>query len=169
MTDETFHLTPHDIRAQEFQRALRGYDTAQVESFKERLGEELDRLLRERAQQDERLKSMVEQLRSFRDRERAMNDALIAAQQLRADIQSQTDRDAQAILREARAEAARIVERAQYDEQTIRERNESAARQFQAYIASLRALLDRQQAELAGLEAFLESAPAQEAGRVSAD
>jgi DivIVA domain-containing protein len=31
MTDETFHLTPHDVRAQEFQRSLRGFDPMQVE------------------------------------------------------------------------------------------------------------------------------------------
>ncbi len=156
MTDESFHLTPHDIRAQEFQKVMRGYDVSQVENFKQRIAEELDRVLRERLQLDERLKGHLEQLRSFRDRERAMNDALVAAQQLRADIQAQVGREAEAILREARAEAARIVERAQEDEETVRRQTEVASRQFATYVANLRALLDRQTAELASLEAYLE-------------
>jgi DivIVA domain-containing protein len=40
MTDETFHLTPHDVRAQEFLKILRGFDPMQVESFKQRVAEE---------------------------------------------------------------------------------------------------------------------------------
>jgi DivIVA domain-containing protein len=156
MTDETFHLTPHDIRAQEFQRTIRGYEPAQVESFKQRVAEEFDRVLRDRVQLEERLKGMLEQLRSFRERERAMNEALVAAQQLRADMQAQTGREAEAILREARAEAARLVERAGEEEQVIQQRSESAVRQLASYLASFRALLERHQNELAGLEAYLE-------------
>ncbi len=158
MTDETFHLTPHDIRAQEFQKVMRGYDPMQVESFKQRVAEELDRLLRERSALDERVKNQIEQLRSFRERERAMNDALIAAQQLRTDIQAQADREAEVVLREARAEAARLVDRAQVDEAAIHHRSEAAVRQLAAYVASFRALLERHQHELAGLEAYLEQA-----------
>ena len=148
MTDETFHLTPHDVRAQEFQKSLRGFDPMQVESFKQRVAEELDRLLRERAALDERVKNQIEQLRSFRERERAMNDALIAAQQLRTDIQAQADREAEAVMREARAEAGRIVERAQEDESAVRQRSEQAVRQLATYVASFRALLERHQGEL---------------------
>ena len=160
MTDETFHLTPHDVRAQEFQKILRGFDPMQVESFKQRVAEELDRLLRERAALDERVKNQIEQLRSFRERERAMNDALIAAQQLRTDIQAQADREAEAVLREARAEAGRIVERAQEDEGAIRLRSEQAVRQLATYVASFRALLERHQGELGGLEAYLDESRA---------
>lgn len=156
MTDDTFHLTPHDVRAQEFQRVLRGYDQVQVESFKQRLAEELDRLLRERAALDERLKGMAEQLRTFRDRERAMNDALVAAQQLRADIQAQAGREADVVLREVQAEAARLLERAHQEHATVAQHTEAAVRQLAAYLAGLRALLERHQTELAGLEAYLE-------------
>ena len=49
MSDHAFHLTPSDVRAQEFQRAFRGYDPLQVDEFKNRVAEELDRLLRELA------------------------------------------------------------------------------------------------------------------------
>jgi len=160
MTDETFHLTPHDVRAQEFQKSLRGFDAMQVESFKQRVAEELDRLLRERVALDERVKNQIEQLRSFRERERAMNDALIAAQQLRTDIQAQADREAEVILKEARAEAGRIVERAQEDEGAIRQRSEAAVRQLATYVASFRALLERHQGELASLEAYLDESRA---------
>ena len=109
MTDDAFHLTSHDVRAQEFQRSLRGYDTTQVDEFKQRMAEEIDRLVRERVQLDERVKGMSEQLRSYRDRERAMNDALVSAQQLRGEAQVQADREREICLREAQTEADRIL------------------------------------------------------------
>ena len=110
--DHAFHLTPLDVRSQEFARALRGYDRAQVDEFKLAISEELERLLRDRAQHEERLRGAQEQLRAFRDRERAMNEALVAAQQLRVDSREQAEREAELVLREARAEAERILERA---------------------------------------------------------
>jgi F0F1-type ATP synthase membrane subunit b/b' len=85
-----------------------------------------------------------------------MNEALVAAQQLRADMQAQTGREAEAILREARAEAARLIERAGEEEQAIHQRSEAAVRQLASYLTSFRALLERHQTELAGLEAYLE-------------
>ncbi len=157
MTDDTFHLTPHDVRGQEFQRALRGYDPAQVDAFKERVAEELDRVLRERAKVDERLRGLIEQLKSHRERERALNDALVAAQQLRADIQSQAGREAGVLLGEARQEADRVLARAQEEERELRSRLDAVSRQLQAYVTTFRTILGRHQAELTGLEEFLGS------------
>jgi DivIVA domain-containing protein len=161
MNDDAFRLTPLDVRTQHFVRSIRGYDRPQVDEFMLRVSEELDRLLRENAQHEERLRSAQEQLRVYRDRERAMNEALIAAQQLRAETRDQAEREAEQLLREARTEAERIVARARQDEQLVRDRADSAVRQFTAYVASFRALLERHLGEVDGLAlpARLESAP----------
>lgn len=162
MTDDAFHLTSHDVRAQEFQRTLRGYDPTQVDEFKQRLAEEIDRLVRERVQLDERVRSMSEQLKSYRDRERAMNDALVSAQQLRSEVQQQVDRerevslrevqaDAERVMRDAAAESERLLQQARDDEQRLKSANDAARAQFQGYVVSLRQLLERQLAELAAL------------------
>ena len=162
MTDDAFHLTSHDVRAQEFQRVLRGYDTTQVDEFKQRMAEEIDRLVRERVQLDERIKGMSEQLKSYRDRERAMNDALVAAQQLRSETQVQVDRErevalreaeaqAERVLLEARTEAERLLQHARAEELRLGHGNELAGRQFHAYVNSFRQLLERQLSELTAL------------------
>ena len=161
MTDDhAFHLTPLDVRSQEFQRAFRGYDTAQVDEFKLAVSDELERLVRERAQHEERVRSAQEQLRGFRDRERAMNEALIAAQQLRVDSRAQAEREAELVVREAKTEAERILERAHQEEAVVRERAAGAARQFTAYVASFRALLERHLGEVDGLQRRAEPAVA---------
>lgn len=153
MSDEIFQLTPQDVRTHDFARAVRGYDRAQVDEFKQRLAEEIDRLTRARIQAEERLKSAQDQLRAYRERERALNEALVGAQQLRADTHAQAEQEAGLVLREAQLEAARIVDRARLDEQLVRERTEEAIRQFNAYVASFRVLLERQLAEVDGLQA----------------
>jgi DivIVA domain-containing protein len=150
--DHSFHLTPLDVRSQEFARALRGYDRAQVDEFKQAISDELERLLRDRNQHEERLRSAQEQLRAFRDRERAMNEALVAAQQLRVDSREQAEREAELVLREARAEAERILEQAHQEELLVRERADGVARQFTAYVASFRTLLERHLGEVDGLQ-----------------
>jgi DivIVA domain-containing protein len=150
--DHAFHLTPLDVRSQEFTKAFRGYDRNQVNEFKLTISDELERLLRDRAQYEERLRSAQEQLRGFRDRERAMNEALVAAQQLRVDSKAQAEREAELLLREAKAEAERIIERAHQDEALVRERADVATRQFASYVASFRTLLERHLGELDGLQ-----------------
>jgi len=159
MSDDAFQLTPQDVRTHDFARAVRGYDRAQVDDFKQRLAEEIDRLIRARIQAEERLKSAQDQLRAYRERERALNEALVAAQQLRADTKTQAEAEAAIVLREAHAEGAKAVDRAKLEEQLVRERTDDAIRQFNAYVASFRLLLERQLAEVEGLQAAARATP----------
>jgi cell division initiation protein len=153
MTEPAFTLTPLDVRKQEFRRALRGYEPVGVDDFRIRVADELERVLRERSVLEERVSALTEQLRVFRERELAMNEALVAAQQLRQETRATAEREAQVILREAEAEARRIRESAQQAEAEARDRVAGVERQFQAYLAGYRALLERQAAELKALEA----------------
>lgn len=164
MTEDGFNLSAHDVRHQEFHKALRGYDATQVDDFKERMAQELDRLWRDRGQLNDRLQHMVEQLKVFRDRERAMNDALIAAQQLRADVQTQADKEAELILQRARGQADQLVAEARMTAQQmladangqgqrLYHANDSVRRQFATYVASYRRLLERELSELEALVA----------------
>ena len=46
MIDEAFHLTPLDVRRYDFGRALRGYNPARVDQFRDQVAEEMERLTR---------------------------------------------------------------------------------------------------------------------------
>ncbi|HEX9729120.1 MAG TPA: DivIVA domain-containing protein [Gemmatimonadales bacterium] len=152
MNDE-FHLTPIDVRAQEFKRVTFGYDRAGVEDFRERVANEMERLLRDRATLEERVRNLREQLKAFREREKALNDALVAAQQLRNDTEDAARREAELILREARNQADELLAEARESELDVRRDTETSQRHFTAYITSFRALLERHLAEVDALEA----------------
>ena len=115
-------------------------------------------MLRERAQLEERARGFQEQLRAFRDRERAMNEALLAAQQLRLDAEQQARKDADLIVREAKVEALRQLNEAQGEDRVLRERTDAGKRQFAAFLANFRALLERQLGEVDGLQAYAQTA-----------
>jgi cell division initiation protein len=152
VSDDVFHLTPLDVRRQEFRRSLRGYEPLGVEDFRMRVADELERVLREKSVLEERVAALTEQLRVFRERETAMNEALVAAQQLREETRSAAEREAQVIIREAEAEGRRQLDAAQRGEQDAHERLAEVQRQFAGYLAGFRALLERQLAELRALE-----------------
>jgi len=95
MIDEAFHLTPLDVRRYDFGRAFRGYNRARVDQFRDQVAEEMERLTRINQDLDSKARSFHEQLRAFRERDKALNDALIAAQQLRGEVREQAEREAQ--------------------------------------------------------------------------
>ena len=104
MSDESFHLTPLDIRRYDFgAKSFRGYDEKKVEDFRNQVAEELERLTRLNQELDSKARGFHEQLRAFRERDKALNEALVSAQQLRSEIREQAEREAQLILREAPA------------------------------------------------------------------
>jgi cell division septum initiation protein DivIVA len=151
VSEDGFHLTPLDTRKQEFRKALRGFEPVGVEEFRSRVADEFERILRERAVLEERVIALTEQLRVFRERERAMNEALVAAQQLREESRAAATREAQVIVREAQAEARRILDEGRAAELDVRRKLAETERQFQAYIGGFRAMLERQIAELKAL------------------
>jgi len=152
VSDDAFTLTPLDIRKQEFRKTMRGYDTNSVEDFRMRVADALERAIRDRSVLEERLAALTEQLRVFRERERAMNEALVAAQQLRQETRAAAEREGQVIVREAEAEAKRLLDEARGAESAVQARMAETERQYQQYVGGFRALLERQLAELRALD-----------------
>jgi DivIVA domain-containing protein len=115
MSDEQFRLTPLDVRRWEFGSSLRGYDRARVDEFKSRVADEIEELARRINDLDTKARGFHDQIRSFRERDRAINDALVSAQQLRTDIREQAEKEGALALNESRSEADQLVGSAKLD------------------------------------------------------
>ncbi len=152
MSDDVFHLTPVDARRYDFGSALRGYDKTRVDQFRDQVAEELERLTRSNQELEAKAKGFHEQLRAFRERDKALNDALITAQQLRAETREQAEREAQLILREARAEGEKLVEGSRHEVRSLQLQVEALERARKAYLAQWRAFTERQASELKAAE-----------------
>ncbi|HET7565315.1 MAG TPA: DivIVA domain-containing protein [Gemmatimonadaceae bacterium] len=153
MIDEGFHLTPLDVRRYDFGgKTFRGYEPARVEEFRIQVAEELERLTRLVQELEEKTRGSHEQLRSFRERDQALNDALISAQQLRADMREQAEREAKLLLREARAEGERLIEAAREEVHKLEANLAQLEQSRLMFIGQLRALVERQLVELSAAE-----------------
>src|SRR5256886_9442311 len=152
VTEHAFHLTPLDVRKQEFRKSLRGYEPMGVEDFRVRVADELERILRERSVLEERVAALGEQLRAYRERERAMNEALVPAQQLRDATHAAAQREAQVIVGRAAAAARRVLDAAGAAKADVERQAAEVQRQYQQYVGGFRALLERQLAELRALD-----------------
>lgn len=161
MSDESFHLTPLDIRRYDFgAKSFRGYDEKKVEDFRNQVAEELERLTRLNQDLDSKARGFHEQLRAFRDRDKALNEALVSAQQLRSEIREQAEREAQLILREARAEGERQLDAIRSDTRQLEADIAGLEKSRRAFIGQLRQIAERQLAELAAAEGASRGLPA---------
>jgi DivIVA domain-containing protein len=152
MTDDAFHLTALDVRRFDFGNALRGYDRGRVDQFRDQVAEELERLARVNQDLETKARNFHEQLKAFRERDKALNEALVSAQQLRGEIRQQAEREAQLIVREAQAQAANAIQQVREDVRRAEEELQQLWRARRTYLAQLRHHLERQLTELHAAE-----------------
>ncbi len=151
-TEDAFHLTPVDVRRYDFGSALRGYDRTRVDLFRDQVADELERLTRYAAEIETKARSFAEQLKAFRERDKAINEALVSAQQLREEVKEQAAREAELMAREAQAAAEQIQADARAQVSALMKEVESLDRTRRAYLAQLRVLAERHLAEVTSLE-----------------
>ena len=146
--DNEFRLTQVDVRRYDFGSALRGYDRARVDQFRDQIADEFERLIKRANDLDTKARGFHEQLKHFRDRDKALNEALVSAQQLREQVKEQAQRESDVMLREAEVEAAKIQEGARLQVAALMREIEALDRTRRAYLAQIRNLAERHMAEV---------------------
>lgn len=143
-------LTPIDVRKKkgDFKRAVRGYDADLVDDFLDLVAERMEELVKQNMSLSDRLARLEEQVGEYRQRDRALTEALVTAQEVREEVRRQAEKEASLSFREAEAEAARI----RSDAAKAREREEQEIRRLRArrmqIVESFRTLLERELGEL---------------------
>src|SRR5262245_9111650 len=151
-------LTPLEVRKKkgDFRRLMRGYDPAQVDDFLDLVADCLEQVVRENLANAERANVLDRQVSDFRDRERALTEALVTAQEMREEIRKQGLKEAELARREAEQAAEHIRSTAvlvrQSEEEAIRRLR---ARQMQL-LQTYRSFLERELAELGVMAETLE-------------
>lgn len=143
-------LTPLDVRKKkgDFRRTVRGYDPELVNDFLDMVAERLEELVKQNVALTERAEHLQEQVASYREREKALNEALVTAQQLRSEAQAQADRETELMRREARGQAERIIEEGQRSYREIARDIEALHARRRQFVRAFRNLLDQYLSEL---------------------
>lgn len=143
-------LTPLDVRKKkgDFRRVMRGYDTESVDNFLEVVASRMEELVRQNGALAGKVDAMSGSMAEYRDRERAMNEALVSAQQLREDMRDQARREADLLLREARSQGERIVSDAKRQVSLALEALRRIQGQRVRFLRIFRAMVERQLGEI---------------------
>jgi DivIVA domain-containing protein len=143
-------LTPLDVRKKkgDFRKVMRGYDHESVDNFLDVVANRMEELVRENHALAGKVDAMSGSMTEYRDRERAMNEALVSAQQLREDMREQARREADLVLREARAQGERIVADAKRQVSLALEALRRIQGQRVRFLRIFRAMVERQLGEI---------------------
>lgn len=153
-------LTPLDVRKKrgDFKKTLRGYDALEVDAFLELAAERMEELVKANLTLEERAQRLGEQVVALGGRERAVNEALVTAQQLRDEIRDQAQRESEQIRREAERESEQLLKEAEREAEHLAKEARLEAKNL---VAESERQLEERQAALAEIEServrFLES------------
>lgn len=130
-------LTPLEVRKKkgDFRRAMRGYDQELVDDFLDLVADRLEQLVRENMTLQERVSRQDEQVRDYRDRERALTEALVSAQEMREEVRRQAVQEAELAKRTAVQQAEQLRASAEAE---VRQLRSTAQLQASEELASLR-------------------------------
>ena len=117
-------ITAQDIREKTFDKArIGGYDMASVDDFLEELAEDVTAAQKENAVLKSKMKILVDKIEEYRANEEALNMAVLSAQKLAVQIESEARERARAMLAEAdrqvNAKIGGIAEQADAEESRL--------------------------------------------------
>lgn len=127
--------SPQDIREKAFEKAVfGGYDMGEVDDYMDTLASEFAAVQKENSALKAKMKVLVDKIEEYRANESALNMAILSAQKLSVQIESDARTRAAAIVSEAEAKAAAtlggIDERIAQEESRLQAAKLSSAKFF---------------------------------------
>lgn len=138
-------LSPLDILGKTFAKRLNGYAPEEVHEFLTEVAGVVEDAARDRGELRQRLHRMEQELVAFREREKALHDALVAAQ-----------RSAETTVETARTEGQKIVDEGQVLADRLVEEAHKRVQNIEVVIGDLRTRRREVRAELSRLAEMLE-------------
>ena len=155
-------LEPDKIRNKRFGTAKNGLNPADVNEFLADCADEIERLRAQNAENEDKIRKLVEKINEYRDDEEAIKSAMIHAQ-----------KDSNKLINEAKAKARDLIESAKTEQVRLQETNSEELEKIRkdhhaAVDGLLNKLKEETQAEIEGIKAELEAEKA-ELERVKAE
>ena len=138
-------ITAQDIRERTFEKArIGGYDMAEVDDFLEELAEDITATQKENAVLKSKMKVLVDKIEEYRSNEEALNMAVLSAQKLAVQIETDAKTRSAAMLSDADAQVKSKL--GTIPEQIAEQEDKLAAAQTATakYIAEMRAFCNKQ-------------------------
>ncbi len=106
------NITPLDITQKQFRKVFRGLDPEEVEAFLGLVAVEFEALVKEALALREDNQRKSEDIAEFKNRERALQETLVAAQKASEEIREASRKEAEITISDAELQAEKIVQAA---------------------------------------------------------
>lgn len=137
-------LTPLEIKQQQFEKSLRGYDVADVQAFLTLVSTEYEHLLTKNKELENEIDKLTDRVKHYERVEEALHETL---QTTKESISQKMEN--------ARLEASNVTDKAQMEaEAIIKEANQQRSKIRQSILR----LLDRREEIIAGISSYLDNA-----------
>jgi cell division initiation protein len=137
-------LTALEIKQQNFEKSLRGYDKAEVEAFLNLMSNEWEHMVAKNRELQKKIDELEEKLKHYERVEEALHETLQTAKESAEQKLTGARREAQTKIEKAEMEAESIIREATQQRQQVRQ--------------SIIRLLDRRKEIIGGMGSYLEMA-----------
>ena len=135
-------VSPLDIQQHQFKVRLRGFDKKEVMSFLEIISNEMEELIVENKALKEDVGKKEDTIIACKEREKNINEAIIATQRIIEDMKSNARKEAELIISEAEIRAGKIVEVGNQELIDIQNKILDLKKQKLQYDSALRSLIE---------------------------
>lgn len=137
-------VSPINIKKQEFNRSVRGYDKDEVQAYLDKLADEIESVLKENESLKRELEQANSRLVEFRRIEKSLQETLLKAQESSSKSIESTKKQTGLMIKEAEIKASQILEKARENANSIRNSVINLREERDLIVAKLRAIINSQ-------------------------
>lgn len=137
-------FTPSEIKNKSFTRIKNGFEPTEVEQYLEQLSTEIERLKEDKKQLEKVLEERDAHIQSFKDVEKSVGEAIVSAQRAADETKAAAQKEHDAIIQKAHAEANRIVNDGIEKARRLSFQTEDMKRQSKIFRSRFRMLVEAQ-------------------------
>ncbi len=134
-------VTPLDIQQQQFRLRFRGFDTREVDSFLDLISSQFEELIRENNLLKDKIETIGNTLVKYEEMEKILRETMTSAQKMAGDMKSNTKKEADIIISDAKLRAGKIIHAARENLSELSGDISELKRQKIRFILSLRSTI----------------------------
>ncbi len=137
-------FSPLNIKSQEFNKSVRGYDKDEVHLFLEKLSDEFEKLLAENDSLKKELEQAKSRITDYKKIEKNLQDTLLKAHESSSRAVESAKKQSVLMIKEAELKATQLIEKARETADDIRNSVLGLREEKALLIAKLKALINSQ-------------------------
>ncbi|MDK3677903.1 DivIVA domain-containing protein [Staphylococcus pseudintermedius] len=137
-------FTPSEIKNRAFTRIKNGFEPTEVEQYLEQLSHEIERLKEDKKQLEKVLEERDAHIQSFKEVEKSVGEAIVSAQRAADETKAAAQKERDAIIQKAQAEASQIVNDGIEKARRLSFQTEDMKRQSKVFRSRFRMLVEAQ-------------------------